>query len=48
MFPFERSEKPHLNVSPTVSFPTISTRGVVLFDAPWRYIVDNVRPKDHE
>ena len=49
----ERSEKPHLNASPTVSFPmvleenAIPTRGVVLLDAPWRWLVDNVGPEDH-
>ena len=49
----ERSEKPHLNASPTVSFPMVlkenakSTRGVVLLDAPWRSLVDNVGPEDH-
>ena len=49
----ERSEKLHLNASPTVSSPmvleenAISTRGVALIDAPWRWLVDNVGPEDH-
>ena len=49
----KRSEKPHLSASPNVSFPmvleenAISTRGVVLLDAPWRWLVDNVGPEDH-
>ena len=51
--PLERSEKPHLNASPIVSFPmaleenAISTRGVVLLGAPWRWLVNNVGPEDH-
>ena len=49
----ERSGKPHLNASPTVSCPmvleenAISTRGVVLLGAPWRWLVDKVGPEDH-
>ena len=47
------SEKPHPNASPIVTFPMVSeenaktNRGVVLLDAPWRWLVDNVGPEDH-
>ena len=50
---YEHSEKPHPTASPTVSVPMVmeqnatSTRGVVLLDAPWRWLVDNVGPEDH-
>ena len=49
----EHFETPHLNASPAASFPMVleenamSTRGVVLLDAPWRWLVDNVGPEDH-
>ena len=53
MLSLAHSEKPHPNASPTVTFPMVleenakTNRGVVLLDAPWRWLVDNVGPEDH-